>query len=416
MNPYERILASTKKKPAPVQPKEKESTVLSRVQKRRQIPKPRFRLSVEFRFKFDLPEPPMDLMMLNGTMSPDAFANAQSIPIERLARPPALPSDPRYGLCGNLLDPSIYQKPMKLTIDDEALLLNIEVESKTPISIGGSSSRTEKGVDGLPTRRRAVAPAPWMRRMSYDEYFGRQNTQPQQSSVAGPSVNGLVALQGSKPRRTTMPAKPRQTLDRTFLLARKVPVHPKKRTLKPVKITPLFPDFSTLGEEFISIQFDSNMSTTHREREKDPEMHKKATMHMATISLAGESDKKFLASYTPSNDALEQLTDENEDTADKTLVYDWVAEYGIRDPSKFSLTGARKSASRAIYALRKHESADGKKRVATLSRVSVSWKLQPRHNNLPRLGKPNMKVHMVPRTQADEDDKLDRLVALFSRK
>jgi len=365
----------------------------------------------------------MDLMMLNGSMEPDDFAKPLSIPIERLARHESLPADPRFGLCGNLLNHSVYQKPVKMTIEDEALLLNIEAESKTALPSIGSISRSAKGgVSGLPPpRRRAIAPAPWMRRMSYDEYFGRSQTQPRSTALL--QSNGLTQLKQSKgaPKRraTASPMKPKSTLGRTFTLAGKKPVHPdrRKKHLKPISVTPLFPDFSTLGEEFISMQFDRNMHLTHHERRSNPDMYKKAAMNMATISLAGEDDKKFLASYTPSDDAYQQLTGEKENDDEKPKVYEWVSEYGIVDTGKYGLTGInKKGASKHIYAVRKFQSDDGKKSVATLSKVAVSWKLRQRVSSLPKLGKPHLKIEVLPFTKNHKDEKLGRAMDAFEKR
>lgn len=431
MNPYELIIANSSAKknvssrtsnPAPSQP----SGVLSRATKHKKIQKPRIRLSVEHRYQFDLPEPPMDLMMLNGTMAPDAFGKAQSVPIERLARPRALPIDPRYGCFAGLIDTSPYRKPVKLTIEDEALLLTIESESKTGMSATGSTlpSKTGDSTPGVPpTRRRLVAPAPWMRRMSYDEYFGRSSPHPRSAPVSA-LQKGLTPLGRTPTRMKKAPLKPKATIQRSFMLAGKIPPHPdkRKRHLKAVKTIPLFPDFSTLGTEFISMQFDRNMNLTHPARNKDKEVYNKAAMNMATISLAGEDNKKFLASYTPSDAALGQINEGvNEDENDEsTLVYEWVSEYGIVDPSKYGLTGLRKDQdkrfARQIYALRKFTHPDGKRQVATLSKVAVSWRLNQRRKPLPQLGKPHLKIEKVAYTKEDKDERQARTLALFGKK
>lgn len=360
-------------------------------------------------------------------MAPDAFGKALSVPIERLARHRALPADPRYGCFTGLIDTSVYRKPVRLTIDDEALLLTIESESKTTLPTSGSSlpSKPDDGTPGsIPsTRRRLVAPAPWMRRMSYDEYFGRSSA-PARSGPAPALSKGLTPLGRTPTRRVATPLKPKATIQRSFMLGGKIPAHPdkRKRHLRAVKTIPLFPDFTTLGTEFICMQFDRNMNLTHPERSKDKKLYNKAAMNMATISVAGEENKKFLASYTPSDATLRQLTeDTNSSNGDESpLVYDWISEYGIVDPSKYGLTGLRtddnKRRARTIYALRKFTHPDGKRQVATLGKVEMSWRLNQRRRPMPQLGKPHLKIEKLPVTKEHKEERQERTLALFSKK
>ncbi len=366
----------------------------------------------------------MDLMMLNGTMASDAFGNALSVPIERLARHPALPANPRYGLFTGLIDTSPYRKPVKLTIEDEALLLTIESNNKSSGNASGSSLPSKAGVVPGITKRNTGFHETWMRRMSYDEYFGRSST-PSRPSPASSHAKGLTPLRRLPKRPSAAPLKPKASIQRSFMLAGKIPAHPdkRKRHLKVVKTTPLFPDFASLGTEFISMQFDRNMSLTHPERKKDKELYKKAARNMATISLAGEDNNKFLASYTPSDESLRHISDDGtkDESDDSTLVYDWVSEYGIVDPTKYGLTGLRSSAdkkrlARTIYALRLFKHSDGRKQIGTLAKVSVSWKLNQRRKPLPQLGKPHLKIEKVPFTKEDKEERQERTLALLTGK
>lgn len=432
MNPYEAILngssvsRSTQKKKtpprtegAPASASSSQSGVLSRATKRRAIAKPRQRLSVRYRYQFDLPSPTMDNMMLMGRLHPDSFASPISISLERMALPPIVPADPCYGLSANLLDTSQYRTPAKLTLDDEALLLNIESQRPSAYLTDPARRSAHKLSGGLPAPRRSLqAPAPWMRRMGYDEYFGRSSSsvRPMSRKV---NANGPTALSALRPQliKSINNRKAARTIERSFILADKLPRHPGKRSskLKPVKITPLFLDMQEFGKEYISIEFDRSAKVTHDNRSSDPDLFEKSKRAMATISLAGEDDKKFLACYTPSDETLGEMNNDSDsdmgDEKRKELVYDWVHEYGIREANKYSLTGMRRGVQkppRSVYALREFSGTDGNKRIATLSRVGVSWKLTQRLGTLPQLGKPHLKIDSVQLSQSDEARDLEK--------
>lgn len=440
MNPYEAILngssasRSVQKKASAARPSSasaatsSQSGVLSRATKRRSIPKPRIRLSVLYRYQFDLPSPTMDNMMFTGRLQPDSFAKPISISLERLSLPAILPADPCYGLSANLLDTSQYRSSTKLTLDDEALLLSIESERPTSYLTDPSRRSAQKIAGGMPPARRTPqAPAPWMRRMGYDEYFGRSssNIRPLSRNI---NANGPTALSSLKPQmpKSSSMLKPRKTLERSFVLSNKIPKHPTKRLahLKPVKVTPLFPNFQEFDHEFISIEFDRAAKLTHDNRKSDAILFKKSKKAITTISLAGESDKKYLACYTPSDETLNQL--ENESGYDdevgeqnKTLIYEWVHEYGIREASKYGLTGLRKGGiskrPRTVYAMHSFTSEDGNKRIGFMTRVGVSWKLSQRLGILPKLGKPHLKIESINISKEDEDRDVQKASAAIKK-
>ncbi len=425
-NPYEAIVngASSsrpaekraEKRPAPP------SSVLSKATKRKQVQKPSGRLGVQYRYQFEMPPPTMDCKMLLGHLSPASFADPIFTALERGARPVAAPGDPNHGLRANLVEPSIYGESPPLSVEDDALLLAIEAERPGASPATQAKLRSAQKGAALPPPRRAVqAPAPWMRRMSYEEYLGKSTNISRPTNVNinmnGPTALGVMTK--SPARKAPSPVPEPASIERSFQLAHKMPKHPDKRKahMKPTSIVPVFPDFTSIGAEFIAIEFERGAVITHEERMKDPELLDKSTRSMATISLA-EDDKKFLACFTPSDSTLEAQgdnarnavdDDEKDDEGEASLMYDWVHEYSIREGGKGQSTPSRHKGvvkpTRGCFALAEHEGPGGKK-IATLGRIGTNWKLSRRLGTLPRLGKPHLRLNSVSLSKEAEDQKL----------
>lgn len=396
-NPYEVVLngsASRRPENLPAKRPNPPSGVLARAGKRRQMLKPRDRLVVRRRYQFEMPPPTMDPKMLLGDLSMSAYSAPHLTPMELDARPLTAPADPLFGLRVDLVDSALYDKP-PLSVADQALLIEIEQDRPTGASVGPSKKQAP-----------AQAPASWMRRMSYDEYTGKS------SNSSRPLVNMKVTKDGktilAKPqaKKVNVASAAAKSIERSFQLANKMPKHPDKRKqhLRPVSVVPVFPDFLSLGTDLIAAEFEKNANITHDSRVKDPELLEKSKEAMATISLA-EDNKKFLACFTPTDEAMESIAEDESEGAgagEKKLLYDWVQEYAIRE-------GARKKdpsvPQRGCFALSVHAGPGGQ-RVATLGRIGTNWKLSRRQGNLPRLGKSRMRLTSTTLSKAAEGEEV----------
>lgn len=368
----------------------------------------------------------MDPKMLLGPLSTAAYAKPFVSDLEREFRQIAVPADPSHGLRANLATASLCPTPSqhRLSIDDDALLQSVTssrlLSKQTPDT---SSHLRRSTISGFPSVSRSLevssAPsAPWMRRMGYDEYLTQKTVRPSSSSAqrSKPPIKSESMLTDPKFKE-----RRRNQILSTFGGAKKKPVYPdvRKGHLTPVKIVPIFPDLSSLLNNYIAVEFDRDETLTFESRKKtDPLAAKQSIQSMATISVAepessertiNELPKKFVACYTPTDYTLEQRnrkrrrsqeaeTDEGSDDdsvpATKKInymekeIYEWFSEYSIRE-GKFG----GESMSRSCFAVNEVEGKE-ENNVITLARVATSWKLarRPVLENVHRLGKEGLEI------------------------
>lgn len=349
----------------------------------------------------------MDPKMLLGTLSTASYAKAHISTLERNARAVAVPADPSFALRANLVEGSLYSQQANLTVDDDALLLSVVAGRPGHFATPGDGLRrsSQKAVTTNPAS--ASTTAPWMRRMSYDEYSG--STMAKRQTLT--PLKQDVAMRRAQQRQNDPKIKERKqrALMQSFDAARRRPIqHPdlRKSHLKPVSIAPIFPDFANLGEDFIALEFEKDTLLTHSDRvQNDPELAEDAIRTTATISVAeGTSGKKHIACYTPTERTLQKRKRVKEDEdgpspseKEKKMVrfvkdeeYDWVQEYAIRE-GQFGTDGTD-GPSRSCYAVTEYVSEDSQTRIACFSRIATSWKLSRRPGTMPRLGKPSLKM------------------------
>lgn len=376
--------------------------------------------------------------MLLGTLSAASYAKPFISELERDFRPVIIPADPSHALRANLVTPSVPRPAKsprhKLNNNDDALLhsvTNSRSGSKSTTAdgslhrSGNASSLSGLGVIKPKTQANKVSNAPWMRRMSYDEY-ARSGTSRVPVSA---KKNTKTIIQQEKEMLNDPKLKEhrRKQVLSTFPKSRKAPVHPdlRKGHLKPVHIAPVFPDFASLGNDFIAIDFDIDEALTVENRGKeDPAGAEESVRSMATVSLAentarrDEKPKKFIACYTPTDHTLDKRKRKREAEGDddeemevkvedtkmpqqkkkkihfvENESYTWIGEYSIRE-SKFGAENGRMPVmARSCFAVIEHPAKNGKKPVACFTRINTNWKLsrRPLHEGL-RLGKEGLQI------------------------
>lgn len=403
-------------------------------------PKPILPFFVRPRFRFDLPDPPMDPKMLLGLLSTTPYAEPFVSEVEREFRPIATPADPSHALRANLSSPAVPRPssapPHKLTIDDVALLQSV-VNARlagSKMNPGDVPRASASGVSNivpsapLQTQASNVSNAAWMRRMSYDEYITRSGHKRSSISAVKPEVL-IKKSEKDASHVLAMREKRRKQLLATFTLIRKPPTHPDVRMghLKPISIAPVFLDFASVGKEFVVLDFDKDEQLTLEERVKEePDWADESVRSMASVSLGDgttprpkEAVKKYIACYTPTDDTLamrkrkgedarEDTTGEDEDTKVSSKVrkrrkihfveneaYEWIGEYVIREGRYIEDSGLQESGGRSCFAVSQHVSNDGKQRVASFARIGTSWKLsrKPVDESTGRLGKEGLRLH-----------------------
>lgn len=453
-------------------------------------PKPKIPFFIRPRYRFQLPDPPMDMKMLLGQLSSEPFCEPFVSDLEKEFRPVALPSDPSHAIRANLSVPAVARSnnlpAHKLTIDDDALLQSvvnarmagsklssntnsdINSSSRSGASAGnallsgtalGSSSALNMGVGGtagmtlggmnhanaMQMQASSVSNAPWMRRMSYDEYAASGTANQKRFTDATilkpkPFIN---KAERNPAHVSALRERRQRQLLASFTLVKQPPVHPDIRMghLKPTSVIPIFPDFSTLGSQFVLADFDEDEHLTLQSRIRDGSKAEEAVQSMASVLVTDssisnredQSNKKHIACYTPTDstlekrarkrdDALHQLEQDEEIEAGQLEhtkkkihfvedeVYEWMSEYVIRESRYVENSKLGESGNRSCFAVTHYESENGSQKVACFTRVGTKWKLsrKPVDESTGRLGKEGLKLMRNFGLTADEDDNLKR--------
>lgn len=453
-------------------------------------PKPKIPFFIRPRYRFELPDPPMDMKMLLGQLSSEPFCEPFVSDLEKEFRPVAIPSDPSHAIRANLSIPAVARSKNlpahKLTIDDDALLqsvvnarmagsklssntnsdmnpssrsgastgsallsgTSIASSSALGMGAGGAAGMALGGMNhanGMQMQASSVSNAPWMRRMSYDEYAasGTAN-QKRFSDAAILKPKPFINKAGRNPAHVSALRERRQKqLLTSFTLVKQPPVHPdiRKGHLKPTSVVPVFPDFSTLGSQFVLADFDEDEHLTLESRMRDGSKADEAIQSLASVSVTDssvlnrdeQSKKKYIACYTPTDstlekrarkrdDALHQLEQDEEIEAAQLEhtkkkihyvedeVYEWMSEYVIRESRYVENSKLSESGNRSCFAVTHYESENGSQKVACFTRVGTKWKLsrKPVDEITGRLGKEGLKLMRNLGSTADEDDNLKR--------
>lgn len=432
-NPYDQILRSSvlpKPQRAPVRESQpSSSSVLSRAKRTRAVPKPPIRFNVRPRFRFDLPDPPMDPKMLLGRLSTGSFANPVYSDIEKDFRPPAIPADPKYGLRPNLVENALYRNPNEPSMDDNALLYSVmagrpgyNVSRTGPIS----GRRGSRKIDARPTPQKPVTTNPFLRAMSYDEYQGSSSVTRHMLS-AKDEEDKAAKLANDMKNDPKFRERRRRAMLHSFEAARQRPVHPDRRKahLKPVHIAPVLPDFQTLGQEFVAIEFDKDDDLTHPERLREsPEAADESERTLTVVPVVKKdlNERTVIACYTPSERAIarrKRLREEedgpmNPDRNSKKIhydeeeTYDWFSEYAIRETRIGNGYSGASTLARSCYAAVEYKKKENPRvGVVVFSRIDTSWKLSKRPGTMEKLGMPGLKLKRDGHLQSEDTNRRD---------
>lgn len=436
-NPYGAAVQDYKSKESSSKGKEEKphDAVLSRVPKRPQVSKPPVKFSMAPRYRFALPDPPTDLKMLRGELETSPDSALQMNKLEYEAKKVAVPLHPSFGLNVDLVMPGQYSPRESYSVSPEdqvllSMILSRETGAEAPLAaqIGPSSlkdsavgtfasSRKQLPADRLPLPRptRAAQPAafPWMRRMSYDEYFTSTKTNESRRSVA--ATVAPVDVPGQK---ESLAASRRKIALESFEKARsRSIVHPDKSKshLKVVSNIPVFRDVDDINTELISMQFDQFILSENVPKFAEMADKAEAAFRSAvTISIADDADRKFLSCYVPENAA-----DELSEGSTGTTKHEWqerIREFAIRDATG-AQQGSSQSQVRQKSSLRRAKRSfvltvieEEDNNVAILSEVPSAFLLVPRPGVLPALAKPALELTREADTHAAKRRRRDAVV------
>jgi Paf1 len=409
--------------------------VLSRVPKRAAISKPPVKFFLAPRYRFAIPEPPTDLKMLRGQLESSNAAASQSHKLELDAKKVALVLYPSFSLLTDLVMPAQYAhrtSEAPLSAEDQVVLESVDTQSATKPATsvtqlgsrsGQKSSGTALGASNSyaiggnripippPNRSKQTTAHPWMRRMSYDEYFSGSTTHDPRRQAALLSTD--AALQDSK-KQNFAASRKKEALDSFDKANIRSLRHPDKAkaNLKVVHIAPVFRDVSDSYNEWVSMQFDRMGPMDKLPRfERSAGLGEKAFKSAVTISVADADDKKFLSCYVPDDETLES---KNDDGVDDLPIesHERVREFAIREAG-FVAAQAGQGSSNTIRAKRTFVMTvigEEDSSVVCLSEVPSAFLLAQRQGILEPLSKPRLELVRNPDTSKAKRQRKDTIV------
>jgi hypothetical protein len=417
-------------------PSEKQrDAVLSRVPKRALISKPPVKISMAPRYRFAIPEPPADLKMLRGplTSSPSAACHMHKLEVD--AKKVALPIHPSFSLHTDLVTPAQYthrNSSVPLSADDQVILESVGALSATKASAsstqGGSGvvKKTAQGSLGAPgayslsSGRLPIAPPnrskqttahPWMRRMSYDEYFSGTNPNDPRRQAA--LVAADATAQDVKQENFTASRKRDavESFEKANIRSLKHP-DKNKANLRARQITPVFRDISDTYNAWVSMQFDRTGPMDKLPRfEGSSKLAEEAFRSAVTISVADMENKKFLSCYVPDG---ETLGDEegNRRYVTHPESHERIREFSIREAGLNVVSTGPGSANtiRAKRTFVMTSAGDGDSSVVFLSEVPSSFLLAQRQGILEALSRPRLELTRDPDTSEAKRRRINSVV------
>ncbi|KAG0473339.1 hypothetical protein HPP92_015196 [Vanilla planifolia] len=187
----------------------------------------------KMKFRNELPDPTAQPKLLAMNTNKDRYTKYTITSLEKMYKP-KLYLEPDLGIPLDLLDISVYNRTAvcpSLSPEDEELLRDTEVE--TPVKLGGIRRKerpTEKGVSWLVNTE-------YISSLSMDT--AKQSMSEKQAKEMRQSREGRNDFLENLNNRE----KQIQAIEDSFKASKLLPVHQTNRSLKPMKILPLLPDF-----------------------------------------------------------------------------------------------------------------------------------------------------------------------------
>ncbi|PKU86137.1 protein PAF1 homolog [Dendrobium catenatum] len=288
----------------------------------------------KMKFRNELPDPTAQPKLLAMNTNKDRYTKYTITSLEKTYKPKLYP-EPDLGIPLDLLDICVYNLPAvcpPLAPEDEELLRDTEVE--TPIKQGGIRKKerpTEKGVSWLVNTEYISSLSMDTAKTSMSEKQAKEMRQSREGR------NQFLENLNSREKQI-------QAIEESFKASNLPPVHQTNRSLKPVKIMPLLPDFERYDDRFVLASFDGEPTAdvemyNKLDRSMRDDHESQAIMKSFVVSSSDPTKlEKFLAYMAPAPDELSKdIYDENED-----ISYCWVREYhwdvrgdDVDDPSTF---------------------------------------------------------------------------------
>lgn len=272
----------------------------------------------KLKFRNELPDPTAQPKLMALKTDKDRFTKYTITSLEKMHKP-QLFVEPDLGIPLDLLDLSVYNPPsVRRPLDPEDEELLRDDESVTPVKKEGIKKKerpTDKGVS-------------WLVKTQYISPLSTESTK---QSLTEKQAKELRETKGGRNILENFNSRERkiQNIEAAFAASKITPVHSTNKSLKPVEILPLLPDFARYDDSFVVASFDSAPtadSEIYSKLDKAVrDSHESQAILKSYMATGSDPSKpeKFLAYMAPSPDELSKdIYDENEDTS-----YSWVREY-----------------------------------------------------------------------------------------
>ncbi|KAK6914823.1 RNA polymerase II associated factor Paf1 [Dillenia turbinata] len=272
----------------------------------------------KMKFRNELPDPSAQPKLMMLKLDKDRYTRYAITSLEKMQKP-QLYVEPDLGIPLDLLDLSVYNPPkekISLAPEDEELLH--DPEPITPVKQNGIKRKerpTDKGVS-------------WLVKTQYISPISMQTTK---QSLTEKQAKELRETRGGRNILEEFNSRERKIrgIEGSFEACKSRPVHATNKSLYPIEIMPLLPDFKRYDRQFVVASFDSAPTADSELFGKldQPvrDIHEaKAVMKSYKVNGTDSSkSEKFLAYMAPSPDELSKdIYDEQED-----ISYSWVREY-----------------------------------------------------------------------------------------
>ncbi|EXB74581.1 hypothetical protein L484_026278 [Morus notabilis] len=272
----------------------------------------------KLKFRNELPDPSAQPKLMSMKREKDQYSKYTITSLEKTYKP-KLFVEPDLGIPLNLLDLSVYNPPSvrpPLDPEDEELLR--DDEAVTPVKKDGIKRKerpTDKGVA-------------WLVKTQYISPLSMESTK---QSLTEKQAKELRELKGGRNILENLNDRDRQIkeIQASFEACKSRPVHATNKSLYPVEVLPLLPDFDRYDDQFVLAAFDSAPTADSEVYSKMDQSIRDAHESQAVLKsykVTGSdpgNPEKFLAYMVPSPDELSKdIYDEHEDVS-----YSWVREY-----------------------------------------------------------------------------------------
>ncbi|KAJ4831087.1 Protein PAF1 [Turnera subulata] len=288
----------------------------------------------KLKFRNELPDPSAQPKFMALPKDKDRFTRYRISSLEKMYKP-QLHVEPDLGIPLDLLDLSVYNPPRgarpPLAPEDEELLR--DDEATTPVKKDGIKRKerpTDKGVA-------------WLVKTQYISPLSTDSTK---MSLTEKQAKELREMKGGHNLLENLNNRERQIkeIEASFEANKLPPVHATNKSLRPVEILPLVPDFDRYDDKFVTVTFDGAPTADSEfynklDQSARDDYESRAIMKACVATGSDPANpEKFLGYMVPSpNELPKDIYNENEDTS-----YSWIREYNwdvrgddANDPTTF---------------------------------------------------------------------------------